>query len=223
LEEFKILQKQFTKINIFLKYFSQDSINQMNRTTKKIKSNVITFEKYKKQILGVEVVFYIIRFKTNKNLCKTHLTLKRKSDYIKKYVVKKTHFFKYLTKHKVFSKTLYKYDKNLTEKVIRLIDTREKYTYCLNKSTLVFATTRTTENKSKVKDFMTKHVMICKEDVCASGEMIIHKNKFIFNNASGTFRPSMSNLQSIKKALPFLNIQIKDMKSNPSFDELLQI
>jgi hypothetical protein len=41
--------------------------------------------------------------------------------------------------------------------------------------------------------------------------MVIHKNKLIFDNSSGTYKPTIRDLQTLKKRLPFLNLKIIDM------------
>jgi len=174
--------------------------------------NYVIFEKYKKNIFGVDIFIYKLKFNTNYK-CGHYLTLKKKTDYIKKSVVKNIHLLDFLTKNKVFSKKIYKYDKNITEKIISLMNAKEKYTFCLNKNTLVFAETKTIENNSLVKEWMTKHIMLCDENACASGEMIIHNKSFVFNNSSGTFQPSLHDLYSIKKALPFMDIKITSRES----------
>ena len=184
---------------------------KINNKTRRSK-NYIILEKYKKNIIDVDIFIYIIKFNTNYK-CTNYLTLKKKTDYIKKSIVKNIHLLDFLTKNKLFSKKIYKYDKNIMEKIINLMNISEKYTFCLNKNTLVFAETKTNENNSLIKEWMTKHIMLCNENACASGEMIIHNKSFIFNNFSGTFTPSIYNLQSIKKAIPFMDIKITNMNS----------
>ena len=185
---------------------------QKKKTKKLNNKKYIILEKYEKNILGVIIHIYKINFNTSYK-CAHNLTLKKQTDYIKKYVVKNINLFDYLTSNKIFSKKIYKYDKKFTEKIIDNIDnfTNEKYTFCLNKNTLIFA--ETNHNKSFIKEFMTKHIMLCDDTACASGEMVINNNLFIFDNSSGTFKPSVHNLQSIKQALPFLHVKITNMNS----------
>jgi len=182
----------------------------MNKTLKK--KNYIILEKYKKNVFGVDINIYKLKFNT-KYKCSNFLTLKKKTDYLKKTIVKNIHLLKFLTKNKIFSKKINKYDKNITKKIINLMNANEKYTFCLNKNELIFAETKTGKNNSTVKEWMTKHIMLCDKNACASGEMIVHNNLLIFNNSSGTFKPSIYNLRSIKKAIPFMDIKITNMNS----------
>jgi hypothetical protein len=88
----------------------------------------------------------------------------------------------------------------------------------LNKDTLIFAETKTHENNSLLKDWLSKHIMLCNKTACASGEMVIHNNSFVFDNSSGTFQPTIQNLKSLNLAIPFLNIKTQDMKA-PTHDK----
>lgn len=175
-----------------------------NKSKKLTQKYYIILEKYKKNIFGVDTNIYILKFKTNYN-CK-NLTLKKKPNYIKKNILD---FLQNNAKvDKVFTKKIYTKDKNIMSEIISSINTNEKYTYCLNKNTLIFAETKTRENNSLLKDWLSKHITLCDNTACASGEMVIHENAFVFDNKSGTFQPSFSDLKSLKRALPFFNIKI---------------
>ena len=69
---------------------------------------------------------------------------------------------------------------------------------------------------------MSKHVIMCNTLSCASGEMVIRNNTFIFDNNSGTYKPTFNNLQSIKNAIPFLRYKIIDML-NPSHENYFSV
>jgi hypothetical protein len=172
----------------------------------------IVLEKYSKNVFGTLINIFILKFNTRYN-CNTYLTLKKKSDYIKKHVFQNIHLFKYLTKHKILTTKIFKKDKHIMEKIINEMNINEKYTFCLNKDTLIFAETKTTENNSMLKDWLSKHIMLCGETACASGELIVKKHMFIFDNASGTFKPTFQNLQSLYQAIPFLKFKIVDIHS----------
>ena len=92
---------------------------KINNKTRRSK-NYIILEKYKKNIIDVDIFIYIIKFNTNYK-CTNYLTLKKKTDYIKKSIVKNIHLLDFLTKNKLFSKKIYKYDKNIMEKIINLL------------------------------------------------------------------------------------------------------
>lgn len=108
------------------------------------------------------------------------------------------------------STQIYKKDKKLTTDLLKLFNPAEKYTYCLNKNNLIIVETKTINNKSIIKYLLSKHILLCDKGACASGEMVIYKNKFIFDNSSGTYKPSIENLEHLKK-LPFLNLKILDL------------
>jgi len=169
----------------------------------------IKVDKYKKQILGKTIYIYNIHF--NEPIKCNPITIK---NYFKSRV--KTHFkktlksvLKYLMKDKI-STQIYKKDKKFMTELLKLFNPAEKYTYCLNKNNLIIVETKTINNKSIIKDLLSKHVLLCDKGACASGEMVIYKNKFIFDNSSGTYKPSIENLQHLKK-LSFLNLKIIDL------------
>ncbi len=183
-----------------------------NKTRKhKPSSHSIVFNKYEKEVLGVKARIYVIHLH-KKYSCRPPITLKKVTGKIRRFIAQKLHVLDYLEKHKVFSKHLPK-TPDLTSKILKDINTKTKYTYCLNKDTLIFAETRTNEDHAILKDWLSKHVVLCSNNACASGEMVIHNNTFIFDNNSGSYFPSMENLKTLKKALGSLHIKIVDMDS----------
>ena len=103
----------------------------------------------------------------------------------------------------------------ITENLIKIIKPYGKFTYCLTDNSLIIAETKVDRNKTKinkfVRDLTSKHYLICDKGVCASGELMIKDNTFIFDNSSGTFKPTLENLQNLKKALPNLNMKLTIM------------
>lgn len=95
-------------------------------------------------------------------------------------------------------------------KLSKYISNEEKYTYCLNQDNLILSETFN-KNKTIVKNLFSKHFFLCKDKPCTSGELVFHKNKLVFDNSSGTYKPTIDNLKSIKKVLSFLNVKIIDM------------
>ena len=183
----------------------------MKTRKRKPSHNSIVFNKYEKEILGVQARIYVLHLH-KKYQCRPPITLKKVAGKIRRFIAQKLHVLDYLEKHKIFSKHLPK-NKKLMDTILEDIDTTTKYTYCLNKDTLIFAETRTEKDHSILKDYLSKHVILCSNDACASGEMVVYKNTFIFDNNSGSYFPSMENLKTLKKALSFLPIKIIDMNS----------
>lgn len=183
--------------------------------TKKIKKRgdkkYILIEKYEQNILGIITHLYVIHFNTAYQ-CKKNITIKNSRLKIKQLLFKKIGL-DFLMENKISTIKLNKSDKNLFEKIKEIIDPVEKYTYCLNKDKLFLAETKTTANNSKIKNELSKHYILCDDTACASGEMILSKDALIFDNSSGTFTPTVKNLQILKKILPFLKIRIMNMTS----------
>lgn len=199
----------------------------MNKTRKNIKKNTktrknkkklysgsIVIDKYLNNVLGVNVYLYIIRLNQTVR-CKKHLGQKNNSKTLR--------FRKYfdmsqlLQNYKIDTLKIEKNDENIMNKMITLFDISTKYTYCLNNDTLVISETMTKKNNSKIKDFFSKHGLLCDQKVCAAGEMMFYKNpngnyKIVFDNNSGTFRPSKSDLQVLKKELPYFDIEVIEFK-----------
>jgi len=172
----------------------------------------IIIDKYATNIIGsIPTHVYIIHFNSTYH-CKKNITIKKKKKKIEQLLFKEIGM-NYLTQNKISTTKLYKNDKNITDKMKELMDPTEKYTYCVNKDKLILVETKTKTNNSKLKNMFSKHILLCDDTACASGEMIVHKNTFVFDNSSGTFKPSMKNLQILKKILPFLKIKLMNMNS----------
>jgi hypothetical protein len=194
-----------------------------NSKNSKNSKNII-FEKYNKNVLGVNVNSYILKF-NNPISCRKSLTIKLRP-IIRKFINEKLNFSSFFSnKDKVFSLKLNRYDNHFTEKIIKYIDNykNEKYTFCLNKNSFIFQETKTHENSSIIKDLMSKHMILCDKNPCAAGEMVIHNNTFIVDNNSATYKPSIYELQSLKKSMPFINLKITNRASKNNekhFDNL---
>lgn len=186
-------------------------------TLQKIQKPYIILEKYKKKVLGVKTNIYIIKF-NHPYTCSKPLALSSKVYSVKNYVWKKVGVLDYLTKKKVLTRKIYKNDK-IMDNLKNIMNPHEKYTYCLNKDTLILAETKNKSNNSLLKNYMSKHIMLCKDtEACASGEMVIYEDSLIFDNKSGSYAPSLQNLQNLKVALPFLNIKTVDF-NNPTHEK----
>ena len=187
---------------------------QKNSSAKKEKYIVV--KKFKRNIFGVDTRFY--KIKLNEGFrCKKILTLKKNANIYTKTLKTFPQMYNVLTnKRKSGSKKIMK-NSNLTLNLIKYIKPYEKYTYCLTKDTLVIAETKASTNKTKlmkyIKNYTSKHLVICEESGCASGELVIKNNTFVFDNSSGTYEPAYENIASLKKALPFLNIKLVMMDS----------
>lgn len=176
--------------------------------------NYIEINNYKKKIMGQNINIIIIKLNNKKSNCTKHLTQKQ---YIKKdkLIIKPSNktmksIFSYYMKNKDIEK-INKKDNKIMMKLSKYISNEEKYTYCLNQDNLIISETMNENNKSIVKNLFSKHIFLCKDKPCASGELVFHKNKLVFDNSSGTYKPTIDNLKSIKKALSFLNVKIIDM------------
>jgi hypothetical protein len=181
------------------------------QTRKRSKGNSIVVEKYTRNILGVDTRLYIIKLNQGFR-CLKKMTLKKSVNPVTKKIKNNPKTYDLLThKKKINTKEIVKNQK-LTEKLIKFIKPYEKYTYCLTNDTLVLAETKASTNKTKmakiIKNYTSKHFVLCGEDACASGEVVIKNNTFIFDNSSGTFEPTYENIKSLKKAIPFLNMKL---------------
>ena len=199
-----------------------------NKTRKNTKKKFIVVEKYVKRILGVDTRLYKIKL-NNDYPCRNKLTVKKS---IKPFVILLKKNKKKVNSLTNKEKSVKKFEKNksLSTNLIKFINPYEKYTYCLYEDTLIIAETKSSENKSKltkkIKDYSSKHYVMCKKDeTCASGELVIKDDTFIFDNSSGTFEPTLANLQFLKRALPFLKVKIMtmDMPSHASFFDIKKI
>jgi len=170
----------------------------------------IVIEKYLNNVLGVNTYLYIIHLNQRVS-CRKHLGPKNNSKTLK---LRKYFDFSSLLKNYMVDKIkIEKNDKDIMNKITSVFDLNTKYTYCLNHDTLVIAETKTKKNNSKVKDFFSKHGLLCDQTVCAAGEMMFKKKtngsyKMVFDNGSGTFRPSKSDLEVLKKELPYFDTEI---------------
>ena len=66
-------------------------------------------------------------------------------------------------------------------------------------------------------------MILCDKNACAAGEMVIDNNTFIVDNNSATYKPSIYELQSLKKSMPFINFKITNRASKNNekyFDNL---
>jgi hypothetical protein len=179
------------------------------RKNKNSYTGSIVIEKYLNNVLGVNTYLYIVHLNQRVS-CRKQLGPKNNSKTLKlrKYV----DFSSLLKNYMIDRIKIEKNDKDIMNKMTSLFDVNTKYTYCLNHDTLVIAETKTKKNKSKIKDFFSKHGLLCDQTVCAAGEMVFKKtsngNKMVFDNGSGTFRPSKSDLQVLKKELPYFETEI---------------
>jgi len=186
--------------------------NSTKKTNIKGEKNYIVVEKYETNIMGLLTHIYMIHYNSAYK-CKNHITIKKTKKKIGQLLFKEMGM-NYLTQDKITTKKLYKNDTQLMAKLKKIIDPNEKYTYCVNKDKLILAETKTQANQSNLKDIMSKHILLCDESACASGEMIFRNDTLVFDNSSGTYEPSMKNLQVLKKILPFLKIRLSHMNSN---------
>ena len=199
------------------------STRKKTQTTKN-KKYYIVFEKYNKKLLGVDINSYVLKFNTPIS-CRKNLTIKLRP-FIRKYINEKLNFSSFFSnKDRVLSLKINKYDKHFTEKIIKYIDNydNEKYTFCLNNKSFIFQETKTHDNSSIIKDLISKHMVLCDKNACAAGEMVIHNNTFIVDNNSATYKPSIYELQSLKKTRPFINFKITNRTSKNNekyFDNL---
>lgn len=182
-----------------------------NIKTRKMRgTNYIVVEKYLNNVLGVNNYLYVIHLNQTIS-CKKRLGPKNNSKTLR--IRRYLDFSPLLKKYMVETQKIEKDDKDIMKKVVSLFDVNAKYTYCLNRNTLVVAETRTEKNESKIKDLFSKHGLLCDQKVCAAGEMSFEKTskgsyKMVFDNASGTFRPSKGDLQILKKKLPYFDISV---------------
>lgn len=180
-------------------------------SNKSKKSGYIVVEKYMRNILGVDTRLY--KIKLNQGFrCTKKLTLKKKVNPLTRKIKNHPIIYDLLTHNKRTSTKTIKKNNKITKNLIKCIKPYGKYTYCLTDDTLVIAETKADENKTKftkvIKNYTSKHFVLCDESACASGELVIKDNTFIFDNSSGTFEPTYANIKKLKTALPFLNTKL---------------
>jgi hypothetical protein len=198
----------------------------MNKTRKNIKKNTktrknkrksyngyIVIDKYLNNVLGVNMYLYVVRLNQTIQCKKVVPKNNSKTLRFRKYL-DISHLLK---NYKIDTLKIEKNDESIMNKMISLFDIDTQYTYCLNRDTLVIAETKTNKNKSKIKDFFSKHGLLCDQTVCAAGEMRFYKNpngnyKMVFDNGSGTFRPTKRDLQVLRKELPYFDIETVEYK-----------
>ena len=191
----------------------------INKKTFSDNKNYILLEKYKITLLGVSVHIYVIKLHDNIH-CKQNLINKKGFYSVLDIFTKHVELYHHLSdKYKILSKKILKNDKHIIDTLIKVLNVDEKYTYCLNEDNLIIVETATIQNNSNIKNFMSKHIILCQKNSCAAGELVFYndpktnKINMIFNNDSGTYQPSYKNLFYIKKGLPYLPIKIIDRKN----------
>ena len=91
--------------------------------------------------------------------------------------------------------------------LLKHLDADAIYTYCLNNDGSLFIAE--TSHESFTKSLLSKHIRLCGPDPCISGELRFVGSTMVFDNDSGTYKPTGAQLQSLRRALPFADIQIK--------------
>ena len=185
---------------------------------KKVKLNskekeTIIVEKYMRKIAGVYTHLY--KIKLNNYKCDKKITLKKKPRSYINILKNNPNLYDFFSRKKLINTILVNNNNEITENLIKIIKPYGKFTYCLTDNALIISETKVARNKTKIRKFVrdltSKHYLICDKGVCASGELMIKDNTFIFDNSSGTFKPTLENLQNLKKALPNLNMKLTTM------------
>ena len=185
---------------------------------KKVKLNskekeTIIVEKYMRKLAGVDTHLY--KIKLNNYKCDKKVTLKKKPRSYINILKNNPNLYDFFSRKKLINTILINNNNEITENLIKIINPYGKFTYCLTDNALIISETKVARNKTKIRKFVrdltSKHYLICDKGVCASGELMIKDNTFIFDNSSGTFKPTLENLQNLKKALPNLNIKLTTM------------
>lgn len=185
---------------------------------KKVKLNnkekeTIIVEKYMRKIAGVDTHLY--KIKLNNYKCDKKVTLKKKPRSYINILKNNPNLYDFFSRKKLINTILVNNNNEITENLIKIIKPYGKFTYCLTDNALIISETKVARNKTKIRKFVrdltSKHYLICDKGVCASGELMIKDNTFIFDNSSGTFKPTLENLQNLKKALPNLNMKLTIM------------
>ena len=185
---------------------------------KKVKLNskekeTIIVEKYMRKLAGVDTHLY--KIKLNNYKCDKKVTLKKKPRSYINILKNNPNLYDFFSRKKLINTILINNNNEITENLIKIINPYGKFTYCLTDNALIISETKVARNKTKIRKFVrdltSKHYLICDKGVCASGELMIKDNTFIFDNSSGTFKPTLENLQNLKKALPNLNMKLTIM------------
>lgn len=155
----------------------------------------MNIEKYSCRLLGQTVYYYYIKFNDRHMKCDTPLTLKRRV-FEKRLIDQLRRYSSSIVKH-IYSMAVPKTSYNL----YRLLNKNAKYTYCIHGDVMVLATTGT----NIIQDYMSKHVVLCYNGACVSGEMVLRDSRFIFDDNSGSYRPKSKHLRYITDNLSFLN------------------
>ena len=185
-----------------------------NKKVKNVKEQEkIIVEKYIRKLGGVDTHLY--KIKLNNYKCDKKITLKKKPRGYINLLKNNPNLYDFFSRKKLINTLLVNNNNEITENLIKIIKPYGKFTYCLTDNSLIIAETKVDRNKTKirklVRDVTSKHYLICDKGVCASGELMIKDNTFIFDNSSGTFKPTLENLQNLKKALPNLNMKLTTM------------
>jgi len=189
-----------------------------NIKNKKVKLNgkekeTIIVEKYMRKLAGVDTHLY--KIKLNNYKCDKKVTLKKKPRSYINILKNNPNLYDFFSRKKLINTILVNNNNEITENLIKIINPYGKFTYCLTDNALIISETKVARNKTKIRKFVrdltSKHYLICDKGVCASGELMIKDNTFIFDNSSGTFKPTLENLQNLKKALPNLNMKLTTM------------
>lgn len=193
-----------------------------NKTLKKKSSKYLIIEKYKHKdyLLKTDTVYYKLYSNTNvkcqglkqksdKNNTITANTLKMR-DKIFGHPVNNDKYLEYKKKILI--------DKNVTKKIIKLINKNFLHTFCLHKDFLLIGQSQKIKKINPVADLLSKHTTLCMEylrdtdngkiHICSAGEMAIINDILYFSNDSGSYRPRLTTLYKIREAFPMLHIKI---------------
>lgn len=176
-----------------------------------IKKIKVYFNQHK--ILGETINMYFISLPHFLGSCKNKLNLKTISSKARRKIYKTMKLQNYIRRHKKCVNIIPINKHTSTRLLETLINKNTTYTYCLTKSTLVLSETITPTNDTLIKDLMSKHILLCNENPCASGEMHIDKDTFVFNNNSGSYKPGNEHLERLQKSLPFLKLKIENINN----------
>ena len=173
--------------------------------------NYITLEKYEKNILGYNKIYYVIKM-NQKYKCNNKLKIKNNYRLFRNYLIKKMGLKKYILNNKILSNKIDK-NKNIIKNIKNIFDPTIKYNYCLSKNKLILSPSRISKKQLKFNTFFSNHAILCNKNPYAAGEMVFYKKSLIFNNISGTYEPKLKDIEILKKALPFLKVKVVDMNS----------